>query len=85
MFTVLHVLRDGTEHLYSAHNIDVQASGVPHADFDDRIFWYTDKSGQVNKITEGDIFVMNDFGKTVRKYFLGEWPPHKGGMSQENT
>lgn len=80
MFTIKHVTPSGNEELhYGSSPIFVSAESPEGRERGNAIVHYTDANQQVQDIRWGKVYVMNEFGKTVATYDLGQHPGLSGG------
>lgn len=75
MFTIKHVTADGSEELhYGSNPLYVSADSPEGKQRGNAIVHYTDANQLVQDIRWGKVYVMNEFGKTVATYDLGQHP-----------
>jgi len=71
MFTARIIYPNGVERVIEVDSVIKEIT--PSEDTNDYIVTIRlDSRGNSEIVTEGDVFVMNDNGKTVASYFLGE-------------
>jgi len=73
MLTVKLVEHDGHEQIYEAQHVWVETQA--REDGGKTVCAETESHGLKKFSDYGDIYVMNDKGQTVAKYFLGYGPP----------
>jgi hypothetical protein len=82
MFTVKVISTDGNENIMQARSVHATASERQTSDAPytiETVFFQTDDGAEIELSGQGvTVYVMNDNGKTVSKYFLGE---NRGVMS----
>ena len=69
MFTV-KVINGAREEIFAAKSFDLIEYSRKPQDYDDRVLW-ADLGGELKSIRSGEIYIMNDAGKTVSAYRLG--------------
>ena len=70
MFTVL-IKNDVSEEIFSAKSFNLLEGSRQPLPYDDRILW-ADIGSELRPIHAGEIYVMNEAGRTVASYRLGE-------------
>lgn len=70
-FTVKHVAPNDVVTLWPARKVVGSVGSVD--------FYHTESENVVTCLSDGDVFVMNQNGKTVDRFFLGGSPDHPKG------
>lgn len=72
MMTIKHKTDTNEEFVYATSHVNFVPSSAKNCGPSHDSLWRYDNDGRAHEITAGTVFVMNEHGKTVARYDLGE-------------